>query len=109
MNDRDGYVTLRNILMLQVLGRTPNKRRAADIALHLWYSAFMPMVYQAEIASIANEQLMAEDGLVHTRLGAKAILDANIDQDLRALCALTFVSAEWYGIGDAANELTRVR
>lgn len=108
MNDRDGYVTMRNILMLQILARTSNKRKAADIALHFWYSAFIPIMYHTEILAIASE-LSLGTGRVHMQLGTKAILDANIDQDLRTLCGFTLLSTERYGMGDAANDLARVR
>lgn len=108
MNDRDQYVTLRNILILQILARVPNKRRAADLALHLWYSAFMPMVYQTEIVSVGME-LSVGTGPLHTQLGSSAVLDADISKDLRKLCGSLLMSSAKYGMADAANELNRVR
>ncbi|EKM51316.1 uncharacterized protein PHACADRAFT_151996 [Phanerochaete carnosa HHB-10118-sp] len=108
MNDRDNYVTLRNILMLQILAKIPNKRKAADLALHLWYSAFVPVMYHTEILPIAVE-LATGTELMHTQLGPNAVLDADINQDLRMLCGMLAISPKAYGMGDAANELGRVR
>lgn len=49
LNDRDPYIWLRNVLLLLILGTVSDKHRAADIALHLWYSALLPSAYKAEI------------------------------------------------------------
>ncbi|EKM51315.1 uncharacterized protein PHACADRAFT_213165 [Phanerochaete carnosa HHB-10118-sp] len=108
MNDRESYVTLRNILILQILAKLSNKRKAADLALHLWYSAFIPATYHSEILPI-GEELATGTGFLHTQLGPKAVLDADISQDLRTLCGALMTSSKMYGMGDAANELGRVR
>lgn len=42
LNDLDGVVVARNLLLLAVLGSIDNPSHAAEIALHLWYSAFIP-------------------------------------------------------------------
>ncbi|GJE94087.1 DUF4470 domain-containing protein [Phanerochaete sordida] len=108
MNDRDVYVTLRNIIMLEILARTPNKRRAADIVLHLWYSAFLPDEYDVEITAIGMD-LATATGALHVELGSNAALDADISDELRALCSLLLVFSRGYGADHAMQELTRVR
>ncbi|GJE90137.1 zf-MYND and DUF4470 domain-containing protein [Phanerochaete sordida] len=108
MNDISDYVTLRNILMLRILAKIKNKRRAADIALHLWYTAFIPDMYHTEIQSLATEVIISTSS-TRTQLGPQAFLDVSIDQDVRMLCGALLTSYEQYSMADAANELSRVR
>ena len=58
MNDLDASVTLRNILLLQILGTVHDKRKAIDIALHFWYSAFMPAEYRTLCMTAVTEWLI---------------------------------------------------
>ncbi|GJE94076.1 DUF4470 domain-containing protein [Phanerochaete sordida] len=108
MNDISDYVTLRNILMLRVLADVSNKRRAADIALHLWYTAFIPAAYHVEIASLAVK-LLAGTSDARTQLGSQSFLDVNVGQDIRMLCSALLTSSARYSMADAADELSRIR
>ena len=42
LSDYEPIVVLRNIIILLALGCTPDKTKAAELALHAWYSAFVP-------------------------------------------------------------------
>lgn len=108
LNDRERFVVLRNILLLSVLGTIPDKRRAADVALHLWYSAFVPQDYHGDFLSLAAPLAMGL-GPLDTKLGDNARLRADIDHDMRMLCAALGTSSRVYGMSDAANELGGVR
>lgn len=106
INDINPYVTLRNLLILQILGTTPDKSKAVDVALHMWYSAFIPQDYHLQLMAVAAPFVINE-GRYDVQLGEKAALVAVVGDQVRLLCA-QLCSVE-YGIGDAANELGRVR
>lgn len=110
LNDRDPHVSLRNILLLKLLGTDESdSRRSADIALHLWYSAFMPLEYRAEIIQHASSIVMGEDGSQTNCLGLRSTLNAVVDKDFKQLAGLYCLSTRAYDAGDATNELARVR
>lgn len=58
LNDLHPRVALRNQLILSVLLEVEDKFLAADIALHLWYSAFIPSEYELRIISAATARLV---------------------------------------------------
>ncbi|KAK7040336.1 hypothetical protein VNI00_009804 [Paramarasmius palmivorus] len=43
LNDRNPFVVARNALLLSILSFVDDMDQAVDFALHLWYSAFLPM------------------------------------------------------------------
>ncbi|KAA1470767.1 hypothetical protein DENSPDRAFT_929086 [Dentipellis sp. KUC8613] len=47
-NDPSPIRLIRNILILYMLTGIPDRATAADAALHLWYSAFLPDTYEAQ-------------------------------------------------------------
>ncbi|RXW14219.1 hypothetical protein EST38_g11634 [Candolleomyces aberdarensis] len=49
INDGNGYVFCRNLVLLLILGCVPDENLAADIALHFWYSVFFPAEYRTRI------------------------------------------------------------
>ena len=108
LNDHNPFAVLRNILILQVLSTIDNKRKAADVALHLWYSAFIPSSYHTEFLRIGQDIGIGR-GIFRSKMGPNAVLEADIDQEVRQLCCASLASAGVYGMGDAANELSRVR
>ena len=108
MNDRAPTVTLRNILLLQILGTVPDKRKAVDMALHFWYSAFVPGEYHLDVSLLALDLIQCP-GTFSTDLGPTARLDADVDADLKMRCAAMCASSMTYDVADAANELGHVR
>lgn len=107
MNDRDHFVTLRNILLLQILGTVPDQRKAADIALHLWYSALMPAEYHMETVTRAA-QFGAQKGPLDVALGQKSRMYADVDSDVRMLATVLAMAWRKYGTQQAAEEVHRV-
>ncbi|GJE94075.1 DUF4470 domain-containing protein [Phanerochaete sordida] len=93
MNDRDQHVTIRNILIRQLLARISDKRRAADMALHLWYSEFIPEAYGAELVDIGMELCGKNADVLHLQLGEHATLDAEMNGVVRKLCSASIMSS----------------
>jgi hypothetical protein len=46
INDCTTAVICRNLVLLLILGTVPNEVLAVDMALHFWYSVFLPLEYQ---------------------------------------------------------------
>lgn len=57
LNDLDGIVVGRNLLLLAVLGSIDDHSQAAEIALHLWYSAFLRQTHVAILSRIIWDML----------------------------------------------------
>lgn len=57
LNDRSGLIVLRNIVLLGVLGRVPDISEAAEYALHIWYSIFLPAAYTVHVAPMIHKLL----------------------------------------------------
>lgn len=108
LNDRDPFVTLRNILIMRILGTVTDKSRAVDMALHLWYSAFLPNSYYAEILGVATS-VMLGSRQCDVQLSANSSLSADIDASLQYLCARLCSSSENYGAADTANNYYQMR
>jgi len=53
VNDLNLVIFYRNILILLILCCVEDERLAVDIALHFWYSVFMPHEYRIQISSSA--------------------------------------------------------
>ncbi|RXW19088.1 hypothetical protein EST38_g6766 [Candolleomyces aberdarensis] len=49
INDANPYVFCRNLALLLILACVPDEKLAADIALHFWYSVFMPAEYRLRV------------------------------------------------------------
>jgi Domain of unknown function (DUF4470) len=70
VNDLEPLLSARNLLLLLAISGVRNQDLAADIALHLWYSAFIPKEYndritafsKAAMSTISNGRLDWEDG-----------------------------------------------
>ena len=52
LSDRDGIIVGRNLLLLAVLGSIDDIAQAAEIALHLWYSAFIQPTHADVLSQI---------------------------------------------------------
>ncbi|KIK98607.1 hypothetical protein PAXRUDRAFT_133868 [Paxillus rubicundulus Ve08.2h10] len=57
LNDVASPLVSRNIILLLILGMIPDEVVAAEIALHFWYSVFMPMEYRVRILSMVTSLL----------------------------------------------------
>ncbi|CAL1708496.1 unnamed protein product [Somion occarium] len=109
LNDRDSHVTLRNILLLSLLG-LPDVNSAAELALHAWYSVFLPMEYAAQVSHAGFRALqdLKVDGSIHMQLSPTSTLAGQVSDDIRShfLACLDDTS---FGMGEAAREYERVR
>lgn len=57
LNDSDGVIISRNLLILAILGSIDDHAQAAEIALHVWYSAFLHKTHVVVIERIIMEIL----------------------------------------------------
>ncbi|ESK91309.1 hypothetical protein Moror_2823 [Moniliophthora roreri MCA 2997] len=60
LNDRNPLVVARNVLILSAIGLMEDVDQAVDFALHLWYSAFIPMKGSALAFASLHQQLLAD-------------------------------------------------
>jgi hypothetical protein len=81
INDVAPFVTIRNILLLSLLRKIPDARKAADVALHVWYSAFLPPEYHLLLAQQGVELMQSRkpDGTFSTTLGPKLASRVTMD------------------------------
>jgi hypothetical protein len=109
LNDHTPHVVLRNMLLLSILGRTENRAKAVDVALHTWYSAFIPSEYHVHVTSHAAELIEScqEDSSFTTDLGAHSSMKGTLDQ--REWMYLVASITSEYDTADANRELNRVR
>ncbi|KDQ11254.1 hypothetical protein BOTBODRAFT_463500 [Botryobasidium botryosum FD-172 SS1] len=109
LNDREPIIVLRNIVLLQLLGTIPDHTRAAEIALHYWYSAFVPFEYNLQMQTAMRELIeqMGKDMSLFSALGSRGTLSGEIVPEV--LASLISMIKAPYQIGDASNELHRVR
>ncbi|THH29538.1 hypothetical protein EUX98_g4649 [Antrodiella citrinella] len=108
LNDRDATVTIRNLLILLILGREPDTAKAAELALHLWYSAFVQASHQTAILSLALsvvEELKKPAFAI--KLGSKASLSVSFEEKMTTVGFLAFLSSK-YDFEQAQTEFQRV-
>jgi hypothetical protein len=80
VNDLQPRVSTRNLLLLLAIAGVRNQDLAADIALHFWYSAFMPKEYNDRIAAFSKAAMSTiSNGRLDWEGGGK----------LRIVCDLT--------------------
>ena len=80
VNDIAPRVSARNLLLLLAISGVRNQDLAADIALHLWYSAFIPKEYNDRIAVFSKAAMSTmSDGRLDWEDGGK----------LRIMCDFT--------------------
>ncbi|KAH7886867.1 hypothetical protein F5I97DRAFT_1829385 [Phlebopus sp. FC_14] len=109
LNDRSPPVVSRNLILLLILGSIPDEAIAADIALHFWYSAFMPVEYRLRISAMLSS-LLRQDNRQHTLstdLGSKFFLTCMVSRDV-AEC-MSYVVDSSMSVEQAQAEYDRVR
>ncbi|KAF9239784.1 hypothetical protein BU15DRAFT_46298 [Melanogaster broomeanus] len=57
LNDIAPPLVSRNIILLLILGTIPDEAIAVDMALHFWYSVFIPMEYRIRILAMVSSLL----------------------------------------------------
>lgn len=107
INDGTLPVVCRNILILLILGTIPDEVMAADIALHFWYSAFMPMEYRLRLSLVLTSFLQRCQEAVAVPLGPNSTLVSMLSrEDIQLL--LHYISSST-SLDDVQNEYDRVR
>ncbi|EDR07431.1 uncharacterized protein LACBIDRAFT_298608 [Laccaria bicolor S238N-H82] len=60
VNDRCLPIVCRNIILLLILGTISDEHLAADVALHFWYSTFMPHEYRMRISAMFTSLILPQ-------------------------------------------------
>ncbi|KAF8800836.1 hypothetical protein BYT27DRAFT_7245483 [Phlegmacium glaucopus] len=110
VNDVTLPVICRNIVLLIILGTIPDEKNAADVALHFWYSAFIPMEYSQQLMSVLTSfmQHKSESHDSHVfPLGPHSTLSCSLPLHAKEYF-LHFVSSS-ISVTDAQDEYDRVR
>lgn len=110
LNDREPYIVIRNVILLLILSSNLDPTIAANIALHCWYSAFIPAEYLAAILAIITHfsaQGIHEDSSFAWSLGPEATMSGQVEKTVFTL--LGQMALHEYDLHDAARENHRVR
>lgn len=109
LNDREPMVVLRNILLLVILGTTEDDVEAAELALHLWYSAFLRERQQARVSEALIKIMgpMIRNGNFSVKLGKQSNISGTMSMQTRTTLGMIFESNLEFG--DIVNEINRVR
>jgi hypothetical protein len=108
LNDLNLAIVCRNVMLLLILGNIPDESLAADIALHFWYSAFMPMEYRLQLSTLVSKFIQqTKDGKVVIPLGPHSTLSCCLPEEATYFF-LHFISSN-LTVGDAQEEYDRVR
>jgi hypothetical protein len=105
INDRCLPVVARNIAILLILGTISDEAMAADVALHFWYSVFMPAEYCINVTAIIALYLLRKDS---QPLGPRSSMDCLIPGEVKQLFR-EFGPSPRISMADAQNEYDRVR
>ncbi|KAF5361312.1 hypothetical protein D9758_010291 [Tetrapyrgos nigripes] len=93
INDRDPMVQCRNLLLLIILGMVPDLSDATEIALHFWYSLFLPSSWLSKLGIILQESQLLTPG-EHVRtlsFGSHLTLNVLMETQTQYFFAGTFV------------------
>lgn len=83
INDANPLVVSRNLALLLILGQIPDEALAADVALHFWYSVFMPPEYKLKLsAALCNYIASISKKDDNFKLGPHSSLSGHHIEDL---------------------------
>lgn len=105
INDITTPIACRNLLLLIILGTIPDQTIAADIALHFWYSAFIPVEYRFQLVMALTTFM---DQRETARLGARSSLRWFFPDD-GTKYLLSYCTPEALSVDEAQLEYNRVR
>ena len=110
LNDKCLPVVARNIVILLILGTVPDETMAADIALHFWYSVFMPAEYRTSILAIVTSFLLRVNANLENPqpLGPRSSLHCLLPGEVNQLFR-HFGFSQSLSMADAQEEHDRVR
>ena len=108
LNDRSGIIVIRNLLILLILGTEENVDTAVELALHLWYSAFVqathPMAVMALITQVIQE---LKKPFFTIKLGDKSTLSGSFEEHKITAGILGHLSSK-FDFEQAQKEYQRV-
>lgn len=79
INDVNPLVVSRNIALLLILGQIPDEALAADVALHFWYSVFMPAEYRIMLSAAIGKYLASINNKDKSfKLGSESSLSSKL-------------------------------
>jgi len=108
INDATSPVVCRNLILLLILGTIMEEAIAADIALHFWYSAFMPEEYRLRLLSTLSSFVMQNCPVATAfPLGPRSILFCALPQDV--MPQLLHCMSSSLSMDDVQSEYDRVR
>jgi len=108
VNDHNPFIFSRNIALLLILGNVADETIAADIALHFWYSAFIPVGYRFQLSVILMAFLQKlTDGVLPIPLGPRSTISAFVSKEVASHLS-HFVSSQ-LSTAEIQNEYDRVR
>lgn len=108
INDFNPVIFCRNVVLLLILGNVSDENLAADIALHFWYSAFIPLEHRFQTSGVLGLFLQRmRENQFPIPLGPRSTLSTTLSREL-AEYFLHFISCS-FSIGDIQNEYDRVR
>ncbi|KAF9543453.1 hypothetical protein CPC08DRAFT_823704 [Agrocybe pediades] len=112
LNDREPIITLRNVLLLMVLGADKKNIEAADTALHLWASAYIQASHRLNIDKSLLEltQAIKRDGThIQLRLGDNSDLSLTTESDDFLETTRSYTREAELDLDQANAELRRIR
>ena len=99
------------MLLLQLLCNAVDRHRGCDIALHVWYSTFIPEDYATQLYSsllLSLLDLSADDGVHRFNLGGGgASLSVAFSRESMELAYK--MASSTYDLTEASKEVDRVR
>jgi hypothetical protein len=109
LNDHATRIVLRNILLLSILGKAKDITITADVALHAWYSVFLPPEYHLQVASHAAELVQNHqcNQRLSMKFGERGSMIGQLGQEELMLLAATITSK--YTAAAVNTEMHRVR
>ena len=109
LNDTSKAIVSRNIVLLLILGAMPNEAVAADIALHFWYSVFLPETYRLRILAVLAlilQQHTDKAEPLSVRLGRRAKLACLVPREITD--HLLYTAGPTLSTSQARDEYERV-
>jgi hypothetical protein len=107
LNDFNPIIFCRNVVLLLILGNVPDETIAADMALHFWYSTFVPKEHRLLLSSTLSSFLQQAAQDPTTNLGPCSKLSTIFPMEV-AMIFSHFISSE-LSIWDIQEEYNRVR
>jgi hypothetical protein len=100
------FIFCRNVVLLLILGTVSDEAIAADMALHFWYSVYLPMEYRLQLSVILKSFL--EQGIERPiPLGPRSTLSTWFPREF--LPYFLHLISSSFSIGDIQDEYNRVR